>query len=624
MLLAADKDLGGGTVSAEGMLETTAGNIEISTWNTEIELDGDVTAENDLKLNNNTVVADHTKLTAGSNLQLGADKTLTGQGDLALEATEGAITSQAGDLDGKVDIRMAADDKTLSLTQWERLSLTSGFVVKDADSGDGDTSPKDTHLIAKVTGHGFDYREANRWKSVQAEALGNVKLSTSPLLGNPNRDIVIGTRNWDDPSDDSGPGIVCSIEGGVSIISDAGGIYDADSYDYGTATGTALDNVTIMGTSNQAEGVGVGFPDAPAQKAAIVIQSERDLEIGAGTTLIADGTYSPINSTKGTGSVDDRGAVGFQTVGDEAGDPIDIAIYLASVSGDVTVNSKITLPPPTDDTQVATVAINAFDTVKFDFEDGVESSGNFESPENFHAATRLEVASRSTENLDDAAARGTLPYANIVRSNLAPDWFAGEKYVLRGRPKLKALKSVAPVPLAPPILFEPEDSEEVETDTVDPSVMDDITLAFGEEFFQLPITGAAPDMVAIDEKITEEPRLRIQNYWCILDPVKTPSSGQVIPILNGQMETLEEPTRENIAQFDRALRSNRAVGQWLDAFVGFVAESKNIFDHDADELIGTIQNRFLRRYEATSKVQQYMNRYIRIMTQPRLVAESRG
>ncbi|MBN2271767.1 MAG: hypothetical protein JXN61_14205, partial [Sedimentisphaerales bacterium] len=599
-----------GKLLATGTLDAKGGDVELYASDDAdkgINLEDNVTASRDILLKNNTKVSGGKTLQSGHDVVLADGKTLTGEGDLTVNAMSGQIvTDTAG---SKLKIHMNENDRTLRLTQKERLLLTTGFEVTDS----GDPTPKDTHLVAEVTGGSLEDSTADQWKSITAttqsgialRGAGNITTNTlNSTAGNisvhsTNGNLrVDGNVNEDLSEDAKGDSI-----GGVLLRADAGRIY--------TSGGTNdILNVKITGRSDQAADIGVGLPYDSAKKAAIVIQSHDDLKIGANTTLTAKGTYDPINSNSGAGSVDDRDAVDFQ----RDGDPIDIAVYLASRNADVAVDSKVTLPT---DSGVATMAVDALDTVEFN----VDGNGSFQSYDNFHAATRLEAVSRITESLNQAEFEKTLPYAREVAGDLAPSWFKGERYVLRGMPSAEVLGMVGPAPvIPPPVRFDPEDQEEVAVEKEDPNIEDDITLAFGEDFFQVPIEGAMRDMIAVDKEITKEPRLRIQKYWRTLDPNRTPSSGQVILILNKQMETLEEPNRNNVGRFDQALRSNPAVGQWLDAVVGFVVDSNDVFGHDVDKLAGTIQDRFVRRFKATSKVQQYMGRYIRIMAQPRQVA----
>ncbi len=78
----------------------------------------------------------------------------------------------------------------------------------------------------------------------------------------------------------------------------------------------------------------------------------------------------------------------------------------------------------------------------------------------------LEVVSRISPTLDYAAAaeNNTLPHADEARSDMAPSWFGGKQYVLRGKDTVLAevLAKIEPVPLVVPMPLEPEDQGQVE------------------------------------------------------------------------------------------------------------------------------------------------------------------
>jgi hypothetical protein len=217
--------------------------------------------------------------------------------------------------------------------------------------------------------------------------------------------------------------------GGVSLLSAAGKIYTP-----GGADDTL--NVPITGHSNQTAGIGVGLPLDNGQKAAIVISSQDNLTLGAGATLSAGGIYDPANPGN-----DDRQSVGFASSGPDAGDAIDVAIYVGSdATPIVDVRSSVT-----NIGSDGAMVIDAFETVRFG--DAFESSA-------FNLTNRLEVVSRDSDTLQEVIVGDRLPYA------LNPEgirvWFDGT-YALRGK-KLFAeiLALIEPVPLAPPRPLKPD------------------------------------------------------------------------------------------------------------------------------------------------------------------------
>jgi hypothetical protein len=225
--------------------------------------------------------------------------------------------------------------------------------------------------------------------------------------------------------------------------------------------GTSLDNVAITGYSDEDAGAGVLLP-AGSGKAAIVILSElRDLKLGSNATLTANGSYDDSVAT----GVDDRLGVNFLIPppdSAEAGERIDVAIYLGSFNhilpggtgGNVTVDSTVLIPLAN-----GTMVIDAYDTVE-------PFGSNFTGSAPWSDITnRLEVASRKSPTLDYAAQNNTLPHADEARSDMAPSWFGGKTYILRGDHILaKVLAKIEPVPLVLPRPLEPEDQGQVEVE----------------------------------------------------------------------------------------------------------------------------------------------------------------
>ena len=212
--------------------------------------------------------------------------------------------------------------------------------------------------------------------------------------------------------------------GGVSIISENGKIYTQGG-DNDTL------NTTIEGYSDDATGAGVDLdPDGEVEgKAAIVLMSKEDLKLGEDSFLKAEGLYYG-------NKVDDRPAIDFlkESAGigghdRKQGEAIDVAIYAASIEGNVQANGgmEVTFPfpkqaPSPELPTGATVVLDAKDTVSF-------------TPEGLRIFDRgtfsLQVCSRITEWLKDAVANATLPYAGnpvFISTFLG----GGYDYVLRG------------------------------------------------------------------------------------------------------------------------------------------------------------------------------------------------
>jgi fibronectin-binding autotransporter adhesin len=124
--------------------------------------------------------------------------------------------------------------------------------------------------------------------------------------------------------------------------------------------------------------------------------------------------------------------------GRDPGNPFDLAVYLASTGGNVTVDMPVEITPN------GALVIDAHNKVTFGdtFENNVDLDW-------------MEVCSRITETLNQAAAWGTLPYVDDFGSGRSPSWFDG-KYVLRGGlPDAWVLHWVNMFPWPPVITFEP-------------------------------------------------------------------------------------------------------------------------------------------------------------------------
>jgi filamentous hemagglutinin family protein len=219
--------------------------------------------------------------------------------------------------------------------------------------------------------------------------------------------------------------------GGVSIISENGKIYtqnEADDY--------AL-HVAIEGYSDQSEGIGIELPLDPEKKAAILLASRENLNLGEGTELYAEGQYLPLDESieEGYAGTDDRQAVGLldapATIGGytrDEGEPIDVAVYLAS-NGTDTAAGQGNVCVDVDSVLVAeqgAAVIDAYDTITFGQLDGLDDE--YEGDD--FCISRLEVVSRVTEWLHQAV--GRLPYAGQPSEIAELEDLIGGEYVLRG------------------------------------------------------------------------------------------------------------------------------------------------------------------------------------------------
>ena len=133
-------------------------------------------------------------------------------------------------------------------------------------------------------------------------------------------------------------GALTADDGGVSLIAENGSI----------STDSSILKVAITGYSGQNKGV-----DLPvgSGKAAIVIKSADSLVLHTDAVLTAKGVSS---------SVDDRSDIVFNAGPPNGGDPIDVAIYVQSSSGNLTIKSSNISAPPE-----GTVVFDAYDSVYF-------------------------------------------------------------------------------------------------------------------------------------------------------------------------------------------------------------------------------------------------------------------
>jgi filamentous hemagglutinin family protein len=402
MHLEADEDSdNAGDMWAQSTLTTTLGDIEISASDSTIKLDEDVSAGQNLVLNNNTVVAGGKKLEAGQDVVTAASKTLTGSGDLAVRAgrdimlgggvmTAGNMTISANPAssssnvyaDGKLTsdgdmLVEAGADVYLNATPDSAYSggdmiitASAGYAYGDLDvagnlEAEGDitlsSSDNTTYLGGDVDAGGNVLLNNNTrfvgWFDQLVQAGGTItangwlnKINYNHCLGwsdgslylHASGDIILGDSVGDDYVKAACFKYDCyGVGGGVSIISDTGSIY--------TQEADGMLNVPITGRSDHFAYIGVGLPYAPGL-AAIVIKSNKDLMLGPSAELTAGGRYYAPELIDGIWNIDDRPGVGFlaepATIGGylrDEGDPFDLAIYVASKNGNVDVSGPVTI-----------------------------------------------------------------------------------------------------------------------------------------------------------------------------------------------------------------------------------------------------------------------------------------
>ncbi|MBN2592666.1 MAG: hypothetical protein JXA81_04090, partial [Sedimentisphaerales bacterium] len=546
-------DAGTGTLWARSTInKSTAGNLTLA-GDTLINLDGAVTVTGDLELDDDTTVADGLTLTAGNDLKLGAGKTITGEGDLTLAATAGGITEKAGDVDDNVQIDMAVDDKTLTLTQNDALDMDN-FVV---------TNDEDTALDATSTGGSVTSTSADSWQSITARATATTGGHNIELSGSGNINIASG-------------GLV-SNSGGVKVVSTGGTISILGS------------GTPITGTSNGTT-TGVDLPVlSGGGKAAIVIISEQqDLTIGANVTLTANGTYYWQSST-----YDDRASVNFKP----DGQPIDIAIYLGSydvttgtTGGDATVDCGVSMAAN------STMVVDAFNKV--------DIGSNFESSWSNGQANGLELVSRIIGIIEEAT--GYLPYVYEARGNTLPSFMdAGlDTYVLRGRVLLaEVLASVSAVPIAVPVGFKLEERREVEEEDKD-ALTQWLIEELGEGNVQIYLARAYQPTLNTDLR----PYKAAAKLKDLTEILKDEGGLRVTALVEIVTNSLEKGpvTVEQI-------RGNKAAGQWLDSLAAYVSILNTEIGLAADKSVDIAMKKYGSglRPGGEQRVAEWVRRYVK-------------
>jgi hypothetical protein len=150
------------------------------------------------------------------------------------------------------DIEIYSSDDTTYLGG-DKVQAFGNILLNNNTEFDGDDDQKVDAQTGMITANGSLYKEDG---SLYLEAAGDVSLAD----------------------------YVTADSGGVSIISEDGTIFTP-----GGLNDTL--NVAISGYSDQAEGVGVELPLDPDRKAAIILISEEDLNLGEDAALSASGMY---------------------------------------------------------------------------------------------------------------------------------------------------------------------------------------------------------------------------------------------------------------------------------------------------------------------------------------------
>ena len=400
---------------------------------------GDLTmlAGNDIKLKMAEAQNGNILMTAGQDIlvgglaphavEIGEDEYGTAEFDKGgyLTAYNGAMTLSA---ERDISLKMADAEYDITMTAGQNLTLRTNSINPGSD-------PRDDRMESD-TG------------DIRLHALnGDISIAEG-------YELIAGDFSPGYQSD----GWVDAEGGGVSVIADNGKIFSPGGDD------DTL-NIYVEGSSVQADDIGVKLPEDETKKAAIVIISKDDLKLGTGSELIAEGMYLPTlgdgdDVGDGYAGTDDRAAIGLLDDGDpltatiggvlrDEGEPIDVAIYLASTEGDVDFSGSVSImsnprvnglrdvsvngngEEPEFEPQ-GTMVIDAYDTVTLG-EFGETPEAEVETVEQqgrFINVDRLEVVSRITEWLFQAV--GRLPFVYDPAAIAAFEDFIGGDYILRG------------------------------------------------------------------------------------------------------------------------------------------------------------------------------------------------
>jgi len=173
-----------GTVQTKGHLTTTLGDIDIFASDSTIHLHNDVTAANDLLLNNSTEVASGVTLRAANNFVLADGKQLSGEGNLTIEAGNSIY------LGGEVE------------PVWGSLVLAA-----DSDgNGMGNVEVKDNVLAETFVSSGVDFSNIGNQRETGFISADASVLVWAPVPGNL-------------PSEDTGLGMAVKQASGLDIES---------------------------------------------------------------------------------------------------------------------------------------------------------------------------------------------------------------------------------------------------------------------------------------------------------------------------------------------------------------------------------------------------------------------
>ena len=251
--------------------------------------DGDLTllAGNDINIKHAEAWNGDILMDAGRNIEAtGGDILVGGLAPHAIEIGESGYGVADFDKGG----RLIAENGEITLTAIRDISLKMAQAQDDITM----TAGQNLTLRTNPGDYGADDRTESYTGDIRLHALnGDISIAEGyELIGG---EFVPGYQS---------EGWVDAQGGGVSIIADEGKIYSPGGDD------DTL-NVTIVGSSSQADEIGVELPLNPDKKAAIVVISKEDLKFGADSELIAEGMYYTTSEEFDITGIEDE--VAFET-----------------------------------------------------------------------------------------------------------------------------------------------------------------------------------------------------------------------------------------------------------------------------------------------------------------------
>ena len=365
---------GAGTANS---FTVTAGKAILFADNSGIDMSA---GTGNVTLNAGTFISSNDSIAAGGDINLNASTVISTKGDIL---AGGNLTVNAPQMLMKHNA-----DQTIA-SQTAAVTINSDLRKDDL----GNLS------ISGLAAAGSDAVVVDGTIDVYA---GNLEITADAGDMQLNGDITAGEIGSSDES-------LGNLFGGVHVETKDGKIYT-----YGT--GGELD-ISVTTNTDTSLGQGVALPFGG--KTGISIISTENLALGSNASFTANGAF---------GSDDDRAAIDFRDSGPYIGEPIDVAIYLASTGtgagqGNVSFDG-LTMSMADGGTAV----VDAYDTVSF-------KNVTFANLFSGHVdGGRLEVASRITHRLQEAKDNDTLPFADQFVGIGIYDFTDGTDgtYVLRG------------------------------------------------------------------------------------------------------------------------------------------------------------------------------------------------